>query len=84
MTLEKLPLGQMAQILEVQHSHPSSIRLSELGLVAGQMVQIRKKAPLGDPLEIKIMNYSLCLRKTEASCILVKPIITANLNSHKK
>lgn len=37
-------------------------RFAELGLVAGATVTIIKTAPLGDPLEIRVMGYSLCAR----------------------
>ena len=33
---------------------------------------MRKKAPLGDPIEITIRNYELTLRKAEAACVVAE------------
>lgn len=46
-------------------------RFAELGFVKGTRVTVLKKAPLGDPMEIKIMGYALCARASELSCITV-------------
>ncbi len=40
-----------------------------MGITPGAEVFLRKKAPLGDPLEITIRGYELTLRKTEAACV---------------
>jgi ferrous iron transport protein A len=47
-------------------------RLLDMGCVAGCYVKIKKLAPLGDPIEITVKNYSLSLRKNEADCIDVE------------
>ena len=43
-----------------------------MGLTPGADVYLRKKAPLGDPLEITIRGYELTLRKVEADNILME------------
>jgi ferrous iron transport protein A len=43
----------------------------EMGVVPGAPVRVIKRAPLGDPIEIKIRGYNLALRKSEAETILV-------------
>ena len=40
-----------------------------MGLVAGTEIGVLKLAPLGDPMEIKVKNFNLSLRKVEASTI---------------
>ena len=40
-----------------------------MGITPGADVLMRKKAPLGDPIEITIRGYELTLRKTEAVCV---------------
>lgn len=40
-----------------------------MGVTPGADVVLRKKAPLGDPLEITIRGYELTLRKAEAACV---------------
>ena len=45
-------------------------RLFDMGVTPGATVYLRKKAPLGDPLEITLRGYELTLRKSEA-CLVV-------------
>lgn len=48
------------------------LRLAEMGLVPGEKVDVLKVAPLGDPIEIEVMGYRLCLRKKEAAKIRIR------------
>jgi ferrous iron transport protein A len=43
-----------------------------MGCVAGCIIKVKKLAPLGDPIEIIVKNYSLSLRKEEADAIEVE------------
>ena len=45
-------------------------RLFDMGITPGARVILRKKAPLGDPMEITIRGYELTLRKVEADYVL--------------
>jgi Fe2+ transport system protein FeoA len=47
-------------------------RLFDMGITPGVDVYLRKKAPLGDPIEISLRGYELTLRKAEASLVEVK------------
>lgn len=47
-------------------------RLFDMGITPGTEVYLRKKAPLGDPIEITIRGYELSLRKTEAELITME------------
>ncbi|MEE0328093.1 MAG: FeoA family protein, partial [Phascolarctobacterium succinatutens] len=61
-TLDKLPLGQEAIIAKV--GGEGSIlrrRLLDMGLTPRTRVMVRKRAPLGDPLEISLRGYELTL-----------------------
>ena len=42
-------------------------RLLALGLIPGTILTLARKAPLGDPLEIVVRGFSLCLRQHEAA-----------------
>lgn len=44
-------------------------RLFDMGVTPGAEVVLRKKAPLGDPLEVTIRGYELTLRKSEAETV---------------
>lgn len=81
LTLASLPIGSAAQILELQGAGPSDSpgtldligRLSELGFVPGVSVSVVRRAPLGDPLVVRIMGYELCIRTSDAARILIGP-----------
>lgn len=72
-TLDKLPLGQEAIIAKVVGGEGSILRrrLLDMGLTPRTRVMVRKRAPLGDPLEISLRGYELTLRAEEAAKITV-------------
>ena len=43
-----------------------------MGVTPGATVYLRKKAPLGDPLEVTIRGYELTLRKDEAQLVVLE------------
>lgn len=47
-------------------------KLLAMGITPGCKVTIIRKAPLGDPLQITIRGFQLCLRKSEAASIQVE------------
>ena len=47
-------------------------RLFDMGVTPGAKIELIKKAPLGDPLEVHIRNYVLTLRKSEAALIIME------------
>jgi Fe2+ transport system protein FeoA len=49
------------------------LRLLELGLVPGTTVLLVKRAPLGDPLELRLRGYHLSVRVAEAALVQVRP-----------
>lgn len=49
-------------------------KLLRMGLVKGAEFSITRKAPLGDPIEIKIKGFNLTLRKAEADALEVEVI----------
>ncbi len=74
--LDQLPNGRQAEIVEIAPEAGQTAelnRLMEIGLIPGESVEMVKAAPLGDPLEIRLLDYSLVLRKSDAALILVAP-----------
>ena len=71
MTLASMKPGQSGRIVALTRDDEHMSRLSELGMIEGERVTFIKKAPLGDPIEIRILQYNLCIRKEEARNILV-------------
>ena len=47
-------------------------RIMDMGLTKGVDVQIRKVAPLGDPIEVTVRGYELSIRKADAEMIEVE------------
>ena len=47
-------------------------RIMDMGLTKGVDVQVRKVAPLGDPIEITVRGYELSIRKADAEMIEVE------------
>ena len=71
MTLAHAALGQPVTITHVGGDRAFRRRLMELGLVPGTRVTVTRVAPLGDPLELRVRNYALSIRRTEALSIEV-------------
>jgi ferrous iron transport protein A len=76
-SLDQLRAGQRAAIEAVTGSDGLVQRLLEMGLLEGEEVEVLGFAPLGDPMEIRLRDYRLSLRRSEAACIAVRPL-TAN------
>ena len=45
-----------------------------MGVTKGTEVQVRKVAPLGDPMEVTVRGFELTLRSSEAALIAVAPL----------
>lgn len=71
MTLEELPVGQAARITSVDACEPVMLRLMEMGLVPGTPIAVRKRAPFGGPLELRVRDYLLSMRRAEARRVIV-------------
>ena len=65
-TLDSFSIGETGVIVKVNGEGRVRRRLFDMGLTPGAEVYLRKKAPLGDPLEITLRGYELSLRKDEA------------------
>jgi ferrous iron transport protein A len=71
LSLAELPIGTLARVISVNGSGTIARRLMEMGVVPGAPVRVIKKAPLGDPMEIRVRGYHLALRLSEAQTISV-------------
>lgn len=72
-TLDQLPIGQTAVVNAVGGDRQVSGRLMEMGLLPGTRVEAIRRAPLGDPLEIRLRGYSLSMRLADAAKIELSP-----------
>ncbi len=72
-TLADLKKGYPAQILGFQNAeHPAAQRLMQLGMIKGEIIELLRSAPGGDPMEYRVMGYNLSLRRAEAAEILIE------------
>ena len=69
--LSQLKVGQRARVQSVEGTDALLQRLLEMGLLEGEEVEVIGFAPLGDPMEIRLRDYRLSLRRSEAARILV-------------
>ena len=71
-TLDNFSIGEKGIVKMVLGEGKIKRRLFDMGITPGAEVFLRKKAPLGDPIEITLRGYELTLRKTEAACVKVE------------
>jgi Fe2+ transport system protein FeoA len=69
LSLDRLQVGQRARVTAVQGDDAIVQRLLEMGLLEGEEIEVVGFAPLGDPIEIRLRDYRLSLRRSEAARI---------------
>lgn len=72
MTLDRMPIGKQAKIVQVKGQGALRRRLLDMGLTPHTMVMIRKVAPMGDPIEIQLRGYELTMRMDDAKNIVTE------------
>ena len=70
--LSELSIGEKGVVTAVKGEGAVRRRLFDMGITPGAEVYLRKKAPLGDPIEISLRGYELTLRKSEAAHVEIK------------
>lgn len=71
-TLKEIKVGQSAIVRKIHGDGALKRRIMDMGITKGLEVNIRKVAPLGDPLEITVRGYELSIRKADAELIEVE------------
>jgi Fe2+ transport system protein FeoA len=69
LTLDQLPIGSCAKVTKLTGAPGIRKRLMEMGITPAITVQAIRRAPLGDPLDVKVRGYHLSLRMEEAAAI---------------
>ena len=72
--LNEFKVGETGLIKKVEGEGRFRRRLFDMGVTPGATVYLRKKAPLGDPLEVTIRGYELTLRKDEAQLVVLEVV----------
>ena len=70
--LSEFSIGEKGVVRTVSGEGRLRRRLFDMGVTPGAEVLLRKKAPLGDPMEVTIRGYELTLRKTEAELVTME------------
>lgn len=70
--LDEFKIGETGLIKKVEGEGKLRRRLFDMGVTPGARVSLRKKAPLGDPIEVTIRGYELTLRKSEANLVTLE------------
>ena len=75
MNLGELNIGQKSKVLNLNIDNKQIKRhLLDMGITRGVEVEIKKIAPMGDPIDIKLRGYELCIRKADLTQIEVEVI----------
>lgn len=70
-TLNSCKLGEICKVKNILASEISS-KLLEMGLYVGKEIEVLYKAPFGDPIAVRVGDYVLSMRKSEAKLIEVE------------
>ena len=70
--LDEFKIGETGLIKKVEGEGRLRRRLFDMGVTPGATVYLRKKAPVGDPIEVTLRGYELTLRKSEAELVLLE------------
>ncbi len=75
MKLDELKVGEKGKVLNLNVENKEIRRhLLDMGITRGVEVKIKKVAPMGDPIDIELRDYELCIRKADLSKIEVEVI----------
>jgi Fe2+ transport system protein FeoA len=70
--LDQLKPGDKGKVVRVSGSGAVHRRILDMGVVPGSEIEVERVAPLGDPVEFKLLGYHLSLRKEESQNIHVE------------
>ena len=73
-TLNQLRPGERVRITRIEGGDSLVQRLMEMGLIEGEVVEVVGFAPFGDPMEVRLGDYRLSLRRVEAARVEVEPL----------
>ena len=73
-TLSDLKPGDRARVAGYSGETTYGQSLLRLGLIPGTRFEVKRRAPLGNPVEIGFRGFSLTLRPEEADCLLLEKL----------
>ena len=79
MTLKSLPPTKCGKITRVGGEGALRRRLLDMGIAPGTVVCVRKVAPMGDPIELKLRGYILTIRLDDAEKIEIERVDSCDI-----
>ena len=70
--LRDVKCGETAVVAKLNGDGAHKRRIMDMGITKGTEIFVRKVAPLGDPIEVRVRGYELSLRKSDAANIIVQ------------
>lgn len=70
-TLKEVKCSETVSVVKLHGEGAVKRRIMDMGITKGTEIYVRKKAPLGDPIEVTVRGYELSLRKADAEMIEV-------------
>ncbi len=75
MNLSELKVGQKAKVLKLNIEDKQIKRhLLDMGITRGVVIKVKKIAPMGDPIDLELRDYELCIRKADLAQIEVEVV----------
>lgn len=75
MKLDELKVGQKGKVIKLDVENKEIRRhLLDMGITRGVEVKIKKITPMGDPIDIELRDYELCIRKADLNKIEVEVV----------
>lgn len=68
-TLKDAECGSTVKVVKLNGSGALKRRIMDMGITKGTAISVRKLAPFGDPMELRVRGYELSLRKCDAELI---------------
>ncbi|NUQ82199.1 MAG: ferrous iron transport protein A [Bacteroidetes bacterium] len=70
-SVDQLIIGESAVIHSLEESHPSYLKLLDLGFTPGQEIQLLNRSPFRDPIALSLRGTIFALRRKDALCIKI-------------
>ena len=70
-TLRDVEIGETCVVKKLHGEGAVKRRIMDMGVTKNTEIFVRKVAPLGDPIEVKVRGYELSIRKDDAEMVEV-------------
>lgn len=70
--LHRMRRGEKGRVCCIKGHGPVRRRIMDMGITKGTLVEVKRSAPFGDPIELCVRGYKLSLRKNEAEKIIIE------------